>query len=60
MVDLGFESQLTAILERMPKDTDKPDEPDALLQAGKLYRQTFMFSVCSQLPLGERLSLIHI
>jgi len=44
MVDLGFESQLTAILDRMPQDTDKPAEEDAVLAEGKTYRQTFMFS----------------
>jgi len=58
MVDLGFEAQLNAILERMPTEGEKP-EGEEELEENKTYRQTFMFSATMP-PAVEKIARTHL
>jgi len=55
MVDLNFEADLLFILERMKADSLRPEDENAALVEGKIYRQTFMFSATMP-PAVERIS----
>lgn len=44
MIDLGFEPQVNAVLEAMPKSTLKPEDEEAALDDNRLYRTMYMFS----------------
>ena len=43
MIDMGFEPQVNAILDRMPASNMKPMDEEAE-EKDRIYRQTFMFS----------------
>jgi len=54
MIDMGFEPQVTSILEAMPSSNLRPvDETEE--KEGRLYRQTFMFSATMP-PAVEKLT----
>ena len=44
MIDMGFEADVTGILDAMPSSNLKPSEEDVEIDEGKLYRTTYMFS----------------
>jgi len=54
MIDMGFEPQVTTILEAMPSSNLRPiNETEA--KSGHIYRQTFMFSATMP-PIVEKLT----
>ena len=55
MLDMGFEPQVKAVLDRMPSSNLKPVDEDAELDADKVYRVTYMFSATMP-PAVERLA----
>ncbi|KAI8474201.1 MAG: pre-mRNA-splicing ATP-dependent RNA helicase [Monoraphidium minutum] len=55
MIDLGFEPQVNAVLEAMPKATLKPEDEDAALDDNFTYRTMYMFSATMP-PAVERLA----
>jgi len=56
MIDLGFEPQVTGILEAMPSSNLKPvDSEGADLESGEVYRTTYMFSATMP-PAVERIA----
>ncbi len=54
MIDLGFEPQVTGVLEAMPSSNLKPVD-DGELEQNKVYRTTYMFSATMPLQV-ERLA----
>jgi ATP-dependent RNA helicase DDX23/PRP28 len=55
MIDLGFEPQVTAVLDAMPSSNLKPEDEDAPLEKDRVYRTTYMFSATMP-PAVERLA----
>ncbi|CAI5475034.1 unnamed protein product, partial [Closterium sp. Yama58-4] len=55
MIDMGFEPQVTGVLEAMNTSFLKPDSEDAELDASRIYRVTYMFSATMP-PSVERLA----
>jgi ATP-dependent RNA helicase DDX23/PRP28 len=55
MIDLGFEPQVNAVLEAMPSSSLKPEDEAVELEAGRVYRTTYMFSATMP-PAVERLA----
>lgn len=44
MIDMGFEADVTSILEAMPSSNLKPSDETVTIEEDKLYRTTYMFS----------------
>ncbi|CAI6009027.1 unnamed protein product, partial [Closterium sp. NIES-65] len=55
MIDMGFEPQVTGVLEAMNTTFLKPESEDAELDASRIYRVTYMFSATMP-PSVERLA----
>ncbi|CAI7854053.1 unnamed protein product [Closterium sp. NIES-54] len=55
MIDMGFEPQVTGVLEAMNTTFLKPENEDAELDASRIYRVTYMFSATMP-PSVERLA----
>jgi len=55
MIDMGFEADVTGILDAMPSSNLKPSEEDVEIDEGKLYRTTYMFSA-TMTPAVEQLA----
>mmetsp|Transcript_27138 Transcript_27138/g.76568 ORF Transcript_27138/g.76568 Transcript_27138/m.76568 type:complete len:683 (+) Transcript_27138:506-2554(+) len=54
MIDMGFEPQVLGVMEAMPSTNLKP-EHDAVLEADRVYRTTYMFSATMP-PAVERIA----
>ncbi|KAF6137281.1 hypothetical protein GIB67_036318, partial [Kingdonia uniflora] len=55
MIDMGFEEQVTKVLDAMPSSNLKPENEDEELDEKKIYRTTYMFSATMP-PTVERLA----
>lgn len=55
MIDMGFETDVTGILDAMPSSNLKPSDESVEIEADRLYRTTYMFSATMP-PAVERLA----
>ncbi|KAK3265261.1 Envelope glycoprotein gp160, partial [Cymbomonas tetramitiformis] len=55
MIDLGFEPQVMAVMDKMPSSNLKPIGEEEALETDKIYRTTYMFSATMP-PAVERLA----
>jgi ATP-dependent RNA helicase DDX23/PRP28 len=55
MIDMGFEADVTGILDAMPSSNLKPSDENVDIEEDKLYRTTYMFSATMP-PAVERLA----
>ena len=59
MIDMGFEPQVTRVLDAMPSSNLKPENEEEALEENKIYRTTYMFSATMP-PAVERLARTYL